>query len=193
MRLLLCSEQEFEKNYFGQTNVAKVRRIVWGDFPGIQTLITYPGSMYTIDFQRSIFSSRYVEPSRFLPVFPEMMMAFARHGGFANVLVSGHKENVVGFAHVRMLPGKAQRHIAELDFYLHDNFIEQAKLLLETTIQEAMDLSMHKMNCYCLGCDKIKKGMIEALGGVHVATMSGNVCLNDTFEDVLIYEIRNKI
>lgn len=193
MRLILNTEQEFEENYFSLIKNTKVRRIVWGDYPGAQALITYPGSMYTVDLRRSIFSSRYVEPSRFLPVFPEMMGKFAKYGGFANVLVSGHKENIVGFAQIRMLPGKAQRHIAEFDFYVHDSFIEQASQLLEITIQEAMELPTYKVNCYCLNCDKIKKNMIEALGGVHIATLPGNVCLNGIFEDVLIYEIRNII
>jgi len=140
-RLLLEAEQEFEENYFGLINNTKVRRIAWGDYPGVLALITYPGSMYTIDFGRSIFSSKYVEPCKFLSVFSEMMSAFARHGGFANVLVTGHKENIAGFAQVRTVPGKAQRHIAEFDFYVHDDFIEHTKVLLSTTIQEALYLS----------------------------------------------------
>jgi N-acetylglutamate synthase-like GNAT family acetyltransferase len=190
MRFLLCSEAQFEKDYFGKCADVKVRQATWGDFPGIQGLMTYPCGMYTIDFQKNIFSSKYIEPTKFLSVFPEMMKTFAKHGGFANVLVAGHKENIVGFAHINRLPGEAQRHIAEFDFYVHDCFIDKAELLVQTTIKESACLGLNKIYCYCLNCDKIKLNIIKALCGTQVATLSENVFLKGIFEDVLVYELR---
>lgn len=193
MRFLMCSEKRFEKEYFGQCPDTKIRKVAWGDFPGVQGLITYPCSMYTSDFRRSIFSSKYVEPTRFLSVFPEMMRVFVRRGGFANVLVAGHKESVVGFAHVKTLARKARRHVAELDFYVHDNFIEQAELLVGTTIKESSSLAVDRVNCYCLDCDKIKRSIIEALGGVKVATLAENAVLGDKYQDILVYQLKQYV
>jgi GNAT superfamily N-acetyltransferase len=193
MRLLLHPKAQFEESYFGKHDDPKVRKAVWGDFPGIQGLVSFPCNMYTVDLRRSVFSSKYVEPARFLSVFPEMMRAFAKHGGFANVLVAGQQENVVGFAHICKLPGEAQQHIAELDFYVHDNFIEQARLLVRTTMKASTPLSIHRMNCYCLGCDKTKRNIIEALGGVPVAVLPENTLLDGKYEDVLIYQLKGSM
>jgi GNAT superfamily N-acetyltransferase len=190
MRLLLCPKARFETNYFGSCTDVKVRRATWGDFPGIQGLMTHPCSMYTFNFKRSIFSSKYIEPTKFLSVFPEMMGIFAKHGGFANVLVAGRRENVVGFAHINRLPGEAQKHIAEFDFYVHDYFIDKAEFLVRTTIKESTCLDLNKIYCYCLNCDKIKLNIIKALCGTQVATLSKNVFLHGVFEDVLVYELR---
>ncbi|HET6445790.1 MAG TPA: GNAT family N-acetyltransferase [candidate division Zixibacteria bacterium] len=188
MRLLLCPEAQFTKDWFGKCPDVKVRRATWGDFPGIQALLAFPCRMYTSDFRRNIFSSRYVEPTRFLSVFPEMMRAFARHGGFANVLVAGHNENVVGFAHISRLPGEAQRHTAELDFYLHDNFVDQTERLVRTTIEGSRDLTINRINCYCLGCDHLKRNIIDKLGGRQIAVLRDNIFVSGKYEDVLVYQ-----
>lgn len=190
MRRLLCSKQEFEGSYFGKCCGTKIRRAEWGDFPGIQALVSFPCSMYTFDFRRSIFSSKYIEPAEFLSVFPGMMKSFSRHGGFANVLVARDKEAVVGVAHVSALPGKAQRHIAELDYYVHDNFIEEAEHLVSTTIEESASLSIDRINCYCLAPDNIKRNIIEALGARQISVLPGNACINGSVIDVLVYEVK---
>lgn len=193
MRLLLCPKAQFEEGYFGKCANVKIQRVAWGDFPGIQALVSFPCHMYTVDLRRGIFSSKYVEPTKFLSVFPEMMRAFARDGGFANVLVAHQKENVVGFAHISRLSGKGQQHIAELDFYVHDNFIEQAELLVRRTVKESTCLSIDRVNCYCLGCDKTKLNIIETLGGTQVAALPENVLLHGIYEDVLVYQLKGNM
>lgn len=191
MRYLLCSERDFEDCF--KTTETKIRRAVWGDFPGISVLAVFPNSFYTFDFQRDVFSSKYVEPTRFLSIFPEMMRGFARHGGFANVLVANHKQTVVGIAHINKLPSKTQQHIAELDFYIHDNFTGQAECLVRTTMEESKDLSINKVNCYCLGCDYLKRNIIDKLGGRQIAILPGNVFINGKYEDVLVYQLGERI
>lgn len=193
MRLLLCPEEEFINACFGKCPDVKVRRAVWGDFPGIQAMATFPCRMYTCDFKRGVFSSRYIEPIRFLPVFPEMMRAFARSGGLANVLVAGGKENIVGIAHISRLPGEAQGHTAELDFYVHDNFVDQTEPLVHTTIEGSGELSVKRINCYCLGCDYLKRNIIDRLGGRQVAVLPGNVFVSGKYEDVLVYQFGERI
>jgi GNAT superfamily N-acetyltransferase len=188
MRLLLCPEEEFTNAYFGKCPDVKVRRAVWGDFPGIQALATFPCRMYTCDFRRGVFSSKYIEPIRFLPIFPDMMRAFARSGGLANVLVAGSKENIVGIAHMSRLPGQAQRYIAEIDFYVHDNFVDQTEHLVRSTMEGFRDQSINRINCYCLGCDHLKRNIIDKLEGRQVAVLPGNIFVSGKYEDVLVYQ-----
>lgn len=189
MRLVLCDEEKFETEYYGKSTCTKVRRANWGDFPSIMALVSLPCSMYTIDFPRSIFSAKYVEPTKFLSVFPEMMAAFAEDGGFANVLVSGQKGNVVGLAHLARLPTKARQHVASLDFYVHDNFIVDAEQLLRTTIKECDCLRVDRISCYCLACDALKQNILQKLGVTQIAALPGNVCINGSCEDVLLCQL----
>jgi GNAT superfamily N-acetyltransferase len=187
MRLLL--NDKFEQHYFSSHPDIKIRRTGWGDFPAILALASFPGGIYTYDFRRSIFSSRYVKPARFLSIFPEMMKDFAKYGGFANVLTSKKEENVVGIAHIRRLPGKARRHIAELDFYTHDNFIERAKTLVQQTIEESDSLFISGINCYCLACDDNKREILIGLSFRQIAVLPENVCIKGNYYDVLIYHL----
>ena len=188
MRRLLCSEKEFKED-FVKCSDTKIRRADWGDFPAIGALMSLPCSIYTFDFRQSIFSSRYVEPDKFLSVFPEMMKAFQKYGGFANVLVLPGSKTIVGIAQVGRLPGQVHRHIAALDFYVHDNFIEQAERLVRTTIRGSASLSVDRINCYCLACDDIKRNILETIDAEQIAVLPENACINKNLVDVLVYQI----
>lgn len=124
-----------------------------------------------------------------MAVFPEMMRTFARQGGFANVLVAGPRENIVGLAHLSRLPGDAQKHMAELDFFVHDNFINQAEHLVRATVEQSQDLSVDGINCYCLSCDHLKRNILDKLGVRQIAALPGNVFVNGKYEDVLVYQL----
>jgi predicted N-acetyltransferase YhbS len=188
MRLLLCSEKEFKEDYV-KCSDTKICMADWGDFPATAALMSLPCSIYTFDFRQSIFSSRYVEPDRFLSVFPEMMKVFQKYGGFANVLITPVSKTIVGIAQIGRFPGQVQRHIAALDFYVHDNFIEQAEHLVRTTI---MDSVFDRINCYCLACDDIKRNILEAIGAEQIAVLPENACINKNLADVLVYQIRSR-
>ncbi|MHC4741743.1 MAG: GNAT family N-acetyltransferase [Planctomycetota bacterium] len=193
MRYLMCPEMRFDRDYFGKCADARIRRAEWGDFPGFQGLISYPCRMFTADFHRGIFSSKYVEPTRFLSIFPDMMKACGIKRGFANVLVAGSEERVVGFANVNRPAGETCQQMAELDFYVHDNFIENAEFLVGTTVKEAIPSTAGQLNCYCLDCDKIKRSVIEGLGGVEVAAPVENAVLDGVHHDILAYQFKGDV
>jgi len=188
MRRLLCTSGDFDRSYFRGHNLMRIRAAVWGDMPGVSALAVFPGSMYTFDLCRGLLSSKYIKPERFLSVFPEMMSMLTKQDGVANVVVVGSCENVVGIAHIRRAAGKAQHHIAEIDFYLHDNFIEQAEHLVRITLTQSASLSAKKVYFRCLACDAIKRTVIKALGARQIGVLAANVRINRRFEDILIYE-----
>ena len=106
------------------------------------------------------------------------------------LLVSGQCENVVGLAHIQRLPGKGQEHVGHLDFYIHDNFIDQAAHLVKTTLQESAHLHVTRVNAYCLACDKIKRDAIEACGGVQIALLAENAFVAGSYQNVLIHQFK---
>jgi GNAT superfamily N-acetyltransferase len=189
MRNILCERGRCEENYFSNRSDTAIRGIEWGDLPGTQALACSPCTMYTFDYLRGVFSSRYVKPVRFLSIFPEMMKAHERDGGLANVLTTGPGENVVGLAHFCRGAGEAQHHIAQLDFYVHDNFLERADLLVRRTIEQSGKSSVRRLYCRCLECDEIKRSIVEALGGKRIALLRENVLLPDRCANVLVYEL----
>ena len=172
-----------------QNNSVSIRRVCWGDFPPVSALLSHPCSMHTYHLQRGLFSSKYVPPSRFLSVFPDMMKAFARHGGFANVLVAGEKQHVVGIAQVNRFASAPQEHIAELEFYVRDDFVERAIPLVEQTLRESSALSARHIHGRCLSCDHTKRRILEHLGGNRIAVLPDNVLIDENPTNVLIYEL----
>jgi len=188
-RLLLREKKVFDKTYFSNTKNAHVREAVWGDFPGFQALITEPGGMYSVINSKHIFSSRYVEPARFLSLFPELMKENKKSGGLLNVLAAGTQETIVGFANIKKLPSKANEHICELEYFVHDNYIENTKELVSTTIHAFMNPSIKKIYSYCVGGDIIKRNIIESIGGCLNCILPENIFINGSYEDTLIYEI----
>ncbi|MHC4645407.1 MAG: GNAT family N-acetyltransferase [Planctomycetota bacterium] len=189
MRYLFCPEDRFEQLYFGKDQAVKIRKVQWGDFPGVQALTCLPCSMYTFDIGRDIFSSKYVEPGKFLSVFPEMMRITAQQGGLADVLVTGRHENVVGVGHIIRHPGEAREHVGELDFFVHDDFLSHSETLVRATLEGAASLSLEKVNCRCLACDRLKRDVLAKLGAKQVAVLPGNAQINNVREDILVYEL----
>lgn len=187
-RLSSNALETWEHAHFSPGARVAVRRANWGDFPGVQALLCYPGSMMTVDLSRGIFSSRYVKPTRFLSVFPEIMKTCRRQGGFAGALVTQPGQRIVGFAYVCRLPGEAQRHVAQLEFYVHDNFMDQADRLVRTMIHDADGSGLRKLRCLFLHDDRPKGRVVEDLGAAYVGSLGGSACINDTYRDVVIYE-----
>ena len=191
MRLPLNSAQDSDGIDCQRDRRPSIRRACWGDSPGVSALISYAGSMYTYDLQRGLFSSKYVPPTRFLSVFPDMMKAFARHGGLANVLLTERPQRVAGMAQIRRLASAAQQHVAELDFFVHDSFLEYTTSLVEQTLRDYPVSSTDRINAYCLRCDRTKQHVLEVVGGRRIALLPDRAIINGRHVDVLVYDLRN--
>jgi len=186
MRKLFCSEGQFSDR-FSACKQIKIRRMSWVDYPAVSALMCEPAAIYTFDFYGGIYSARYVEPQKYLQVFPEMMKSFEKYGGFANVLLSGNDRSLAGIAHISGLSSPAQRHIAVLDFFVHDNFINQAAALVSETIHQFSCLSVQRVISYCPACDQKKQSILKSLGAKTIAVLPQYVCINNQCTDVFVY------
>jgi GNAT superfamily N-acetyltransferase len=189
MRRLSMEGSRFDVEHWRPGASVETRAVCWGDFPGVQALMSVPSSMYTYDLPRGLFSSQYVPPERFLGVFPEMMRALTQYGGAASVLLAQPADRVVGIAQVRKLPGAARQHFAELDFYLHDNFLEHARPFIQETIVRGKATSVHQTYGYCLSSDHLKQSILTQLGGRMIAVLKRNACVRGEFMDTIVYEL----
>jgi GNAT superfamily N-acetyltransferase len=190
MRKLFVAENEFENN-FRHGEKIRIRRMIWADYPGVLALMGMPADFCTFDFRRHIFSSRFVEPVKFLSVFPQMVKEFERYGGFANLLVSdvNDREVVVGIVHVSRLPAKPEQHIAVMDFFVYDNFVEYTHHLVRYTIGQMEELAVERVNVWCPCCDDKKQDVLDRVGAVKIAVLPSFVKLNERISDVLVYQL----
>ncbi len=193
MRYLWSQADRFDAEYWRAEASVEVREVRWGDFPAVQALASVSASMYTYDLPRNLFSSRYVPPERFLGIFPEMMGALGKYGGVACVLVARPAETVVGIAQVRRLPGPARQHLAELDFYVHDNFLEHATTLVRETMLRCRQLPVRRLRCHSLDADHLKRIILVALGARPIATLERSVCIGGEFLDIVVHELEQPV
>jgi GNAT superfamily N-acetyltransferase len=193
MRRLLCSKDELECKYYLGCDEVKVRAIRWGDYAAISALMVHPVAMKVIDYSNGIFSSAYVSPQKFLPMFPEMMKSFRKTGGQGYVLVGDNKESIVGAAFLHKQIAQAREHIGVLDFFVHDHYTDKIDLLVEKTLVNLPLLTIKKVLCYILKSDQLKLNVIERLGGKKKSTLHADVFIEGCYEDVYIYEVKGAV
>lgn len=187
MRKFFSSKDKFTKEFLpGQDTI--IRRIEWEDYPFVLSLICEPAEMKTVDFLKGIYSTKLFGPRKFLSVFPQMMEKLEKNTGLANVLLTNHSKFVVGIAQVGKLPSPAQDHIAVLDFFVHDNYINQAQYLVLSTLKESYLLSKTRIVSYCLACDEIKRNIIESIGAKRISTLPKYARVENKLIDVFVYQ-----
>lgn len=188
MRKLLGNKKVFEQGYF-QSCPTRVRRMVWSDYPAISALMCEPMDFYTLDFMRGIYSSKYIQPERFLPVFPEIMKSCKTGQSFVNVLVAENSEILFGVAHVFCSPPSSCNHTYTLDFFTHDNFSSKATELVSKSISESSKIGIRNLFAHCLACDGTKKSVLESLGAKKSAVIHSHVHVGDICTDLIIYKL----
>ena len=117
------------------------------------------------------------------------MKRIASSPGGANVLLAGPQEKLMGIAHLTASPGTPRRHIALLDFFVHDNYINDANALLIRTLRDAANLNVKSIYSYVPARDELKQKAFLSVGARLRATLPNNIFINGQYQDVLVYEI----
>lgn len=190
MRRLFGPPGEFEASYFQRCSQTTVKQADWADYCNVQVLLASPCSMYAFDYLRGGFSSRYAPPHSFLPQFPSLMKTVSAGLGLANVLVTGPQANVVGISHITRPHSAPLRHAATLDFFIHDNFVDQADELLYTTIRQAQESGVSTLNCFVPEGDQVKRSIMKRLNATQTAVLPESVRLNGHHQNTLVYKCR---
>jgi ribosomal protein S18 acetylase RimI-like enzyme len=192
MRKLFVNKDDFDRRYSsGQQTI--VRRIDWRDFAEVSALFCEPAAMYSFDFCRRIFSAMYVEHQKFLPVFPDLMDSLEKNGGCGSTLQTKEHSSIVGAAFIKGKPSKTQSHIAFLEFFVLDGFLDKAKDLVIETIKQSDIEGNRTILCYCLNCDINKKQILLSLGAESYAALPGFIRIKNKLQDTIIYKLTRKL
>lgn len=192
MRKLFVSKDEFNKRYSPDRQTV-ICRINWQDFAEISALLCEPAALYCFDFCRQIFSAKYVEAQRFLSVFPDIMNSLEKNGGCGRALKTKECRSVVGTAFIKTPPSSTQSHIAILDFFVLDDFLDKAKGLVSETIKQSGLDGSRMILCYCPNCDIHKKQILLSLGAEPYAPLLGFIRINNKLQDAIIYKLVRKL
>jgi len=192
MRKLFVSNDEFNKRYSPDQQTV-IRKIDWQDFAEISALLCEPARLYCFDFCRQIFSTRYVEAQRFLPIFPDIMNSLEKNGGYGRVLQTKECRSVVGTAFIKTPPTSAQSHIAILVFFVLDDFLDKAKGLVSETLKQSGLDGYRTILCYCPNCDIHKKQILLSLDAEPYAALPDFIRINNKLQDVIIYKLVRKL
>jgi len=163
--------------------------IGWEDYADVSALMVHPSEMITVDYQNGIFSSLYVEPQKFLPLFPAMMKRFKTDGGLACGICAGREKALVGIAHVTRMNNPAQRHLAYLDFFVQDSFVRHAKTLVQETLKRAFDDDLDRVLCAVVTADEKKCKILDKLGTRRVAEYKDHVVIQNKTHNVAVYAL----
>jgi RimJ/RimL family protein N-acetyltransferase len=191
MRRLFVSENEFNRRYSSEQQTI-VRKIDWQDFAQVSALFCEPLGMHSFDFCNRIFSAKYVEVQTFLPVFPSLMNFLEKNDGYGNVLQTKEHSSIVGAAFVKPPLSKIQNHIAILDFFVRDEFLDRAKDLVSETLKCSGFSNNQAILCYCPSGDLFKKQILLSLGAEPYAVLPDFIRMNNELQDTIIYKFTRK-
>jgi GNAT superfamily N-acetyltransferase len=136
LRKLFVDEQSFNKRYSQRNRQISIQPLKWHHFPEVSAMLCEPADMYTYDFSKGLYSTRYAEPHRFLPVLPEMMSAVEKKAAVYNVLRLDDSKSIVGIASITLSPHGQFGNASMLDFFTLDDFLENANTLIVQTIRQ---------------------------------------------------------
>lgn len=188
LRKLFVDAQTFNKRYSASRQTL-IQSMKWHHFPEVSALLCEPADMYTFDFARGLYSTRYAQPKKFLPVFPEMMAAFEKKDAVYNVLRSDDSAAVVGVASITLPTHGQFGNAAMLDFFTLNGFLENAGALVSQTISQHKADHSGKVLCCCLACDARKIEILKTLDAKPYSTLPEYLSIENAPADVLIFQI----
>ncbi len=191
MRKLFVDKKEFNKRHSPHQQTI-VRKINWKDFADVSALFCESAEIYSFDFCEQIFSTRYAETQKFLPVFPGLMNSIEQNSGRGCVLQTKECSSIVGVSFIKTPPSKMQHHIAILEFFILDGFLHRSKDLVNKTIKQSSLNGNRTILCYCLNCDIQKKHILFSLGAEPYAALPGFIRINNKLQDTVIYKLMRK-
>jgi len=192
MRKLFAIADEFNNRYSaGQETI--IRQINWSDFAEVSALLCEPAKIVSFDFCQQLFSSKYAQVQRFLPVFPTLMNDLEKNCGFGAVLQTTENKSIVGTAFIKPSLSALQYYIATLEFFVLDGFTDKAVELVSQTMKQSGFSGNRTILCYCPECDIYKKQILLMLGAEPYAVLPDFVRIKNKLHKTIVYQFTREL
>ena len=174
-----------DRAYWIGDGKAGIRAAVWGDLPRLAYLYTTPVPWVINHWGRQIFSSRYFHQTCCVSTVGPSWKIIADGGGCWLV---AETENQALVGSVTISPGLSAPtcHTAVLDIVVHENHLNHASQLVESSLIEARERKFTLVNAFVESGNQYKQELLKTAGFEQVGTLPNALKLTDRFEDVNI-------
>lgn len=153
-----------EDDYFRPAQRTSIREAVWGDLPGFSALFARPYEWFAGDFQRQLFSGRFVEQRRCASIFGHLREDVRRRQGVCCVLAGEKAHRILGAASVTPGVAPVANHAAVADVLTHEHYYREAARLLTDCLRRAEGLGARRVIAFVAGLDVRKMEILREAG-----------------------------
>ncbi len=165
MRRAAVEGDRFEQDeYFRPGQRTSVREAVWGDLPGFSALFARPYEWLAGDFQRQLYSGRFVEQHRCASIFGHLREDVRRRQGVCCVLAGDKAHRILGVASVTPGVAPVAHHAAVADVLTHEHYYAEAARLLTECRRRAEASGVRVVTAYAAALDIRKLEILREAG-----------------------------
>ena len=178
-----CESEWFDA---GQSTI--IRPAVWGDMPGLVSLLTQPLQSTVIDYSRGLMSVRYADPVRCVSAFAVVHDHTQQCGGVMHILASQDGSRVFGLGTMTPDPAPARVHRAVIDVATHDDYHDQMDDMLSYLKHEAEQRGIEQLWACAAAGDTLKTSALARAGFQRISVIPAHFQLRSGTEDGVILE-----
>jgi len=175
MRRPALSHTLCETKFFAPDQLTEIRRAVWGDMPGLVSLLAQPLNTAVIDYSRCLLSIKFADPMRCVSAFPVVYDEVQQRGGVMLVLAACNSGRIFGMATLTPGPAPGRAHNAMIDSATHDHYHQAMDPLLDRLRQEATDRNIEILEACVAVADTAKADAFSRAGLETISQRSGRL------------------
>lgn len=191
MRCVTPPDDAPERDFFAPGQRTTLRNAQWGDLAAFACFAVQPIKTAVLDCSRALSSGKYATLQRCVSNFPMVHDDVCNREGVMRVLAGDAPNRVLGFGSLTPGHRPARRHIATIDFVVHDNYCADAPALLDDLLGSAPGLGIQHIEAFVAGPDLHKRELLEAAHFRPIAVLPDRLMLQDRSLPVEILEYRD--
>ena len=180
--------EDCEADFYRKGQRTSIRQTTWGDMPAVACLMAQPMDCIVADYPRGLASIEQVPPVRCASNFTTMWYEVAARQGTMLTLGGEKPHRALGVGTLTPGPPPIRNHVAAIDLILHDNYADQAAVLLDRLIDEARHRKLDTVEAHVARDDARKTEWFTSAGLIEVATLSRRLRLNGRLLDVVVLQ-----
>ncbi len=190
MRRTASEHARCESEWFAAGQATNIRSAVWGDMPGLVSLLTQPLQSAAVDYPRGLMSIKHADPVRCVSAFAVVHDQIQQCGGVMQILASREGSRVFGLGTLTPDPAPSRAHRAVVDVATHDEYHKHMDEMLNRLREEATRRGIEVLRACVAASDVVKTSALSQAGFQLIASMPAHFRLRSGTEDALLLELK---
>ncbi|MCH2203784.1 MAG: GNAT family N-acetyltransferase [Fuerstiella sp.] len=182
------SHKHDKTDFFAFGQATEIRNAVWGDMPGLVSLLTQPLPDTVIDYPRGLLSIKSADPLRCVSAFAVVHDQTKHRGGVMLTLASQNHSRVFGFGALTPGPSPGRTHQAILDVAAHDRYCQHMGEIIDRLRHESIQRGVEVLRAYVAPEDSAKTSALTRAGFRPAARLPNHFQLRNSIVDAIILE-----